>query len=101
MTSQGTLAAISGPSKSGSVEVAWQVDSGDRQLRIRWTETGGPTVGPPARSGFGRLLLERALASDLGGDVQLDFAENGLRCVIAIPLDERVARIPESADGLI
>ena len=87
--------------KSGSVEVAWQVDPADRRLRIRWTETGGPTVRPPERSGFGRLLLERALASDLGGEVQLDFAASGLRCVIAIPFDEGVARIPESADGSI
>jgi two-component sensor histidine kinase len=50
-------------------------------------------VSPPRRSGFGRLLLERALTSDLGGDVELDFAEDGLRCAIAIPLDEHVARL--------
>ena len=81
-------------SKSGSVEVAWQVDALDRQLRIRWTETGGPIVRPPARSGFGRLLLERALASDLRGEVQLDFAEDGLKCAIAIPLDEHVVHVP-------
>jgi PAS domain S-box-containing protein len=79
-------------SKCGSVDVAWHVDPLDRQLWIRWTETGGPIVQPPARSGFGRLLLERALASDLGGDVQLDFDEDGLKCAIAIPLDEHVAR---------
>jgi two-component sensor histidine kinase len=80
--------------KSGSVDVAWQVDPRDRQLRMRWTEAGGPTVRPPARSGFGRLLLERALAADLGGEVQLDFAEDGLQCAIAIPLDGHVARVP-------
>jgi PAS domain S-box-containing protein len=79
-------------SKCGSVDVAWHVDLLDRQLWIRWTETGGPIVTPPARSGFGRLLLERALASDLGGDVQLDFDEDGLKCAITIPLDEHVAR---------
>ena len=79
-------------SKCGAVDVAWQIDPGDRQLRIRWSETGGPPVRPPVRSGFGRLLLERALASDLGGDVQLDFDEAGLKCAVAIPLDEHVAR---------
>ena len=79
--------------KCGSVDVAWQVDPGDRKLRIRWTEAGGPIVKPPERSGFGRLLLERALASDLGGEVQLDFDKDGLRCAIAIPLDEHVARV--------
>jgi len=79
--------------KSGSVDVTWQVDARHRQLRIRWTESGGPTVSPPGRSGFGRLLLERALASDLGGDVRLDFVADGLKCAIAIPLDEHVARV--------
>ena len=82
--------ALSG--KCGSVDVAWHVDPQNGQLRIRWTETGGPPVRPPARSGFGRLLLERVLASDLGGDVQLDFDEDGLKCAIAIPLDEHIAR---------
>jgi PAS domain S-box-containing protein len=80
-------------SKCGSVNVAWQVDPRDRRLRIRWTEAGGPNVTPPARSGFGRLLLERALASDLGGEVQLHFDEDGLKCAIAIPLDDHVARL--------
>jgi PAS domain S-box-containing protein len=83
-------------SKCGSVDVAWHVDPGDKQLWIRWTETGGPVVKPPERSGFGRLLLERALASDLGGDVQLDFAQDGLRCAIAIPVDNHVARVAGS-----
>ena len=85
-------ASLLGQTTTGSVDVAWQVDPGDRKLRIRWTEAGGPIVKPPERSGFGRLLLERALASDLGGEVQLDFDKDGLRCAIAIPLDEHVAR---------
>ena len=81
-------------SKRGSVDVAWEVDRRDRQLRIRWTEAGGPAVRPPARSGFGRLLLERALSSDLGGDVRLNFDQDGLKCAIAIPLDGHLARFP-------
>jgi two-component sensor histidine kinase len=83
--------------KSGAVEVAWEVDADGQRLGVRWTESGGPTVKPPTHSGFGRLLLERALVSDLGGDVRLDFAEDGLRCVIALPL-EHVVFIPEGAD---
>jgi PAS domain S-box-containing protein len=70
--------------RKGSVEVVWESD-GQGQLRIRWTESGGPKVVPPTRSGFGRLLVERVLASDLGGSVQMDFAENGLRCIITLP----------------
>jgi PAS domain S-box-containing protein len=74
-------------SKKGVVDVAWHLDPA-RQLHIAWTESGGPAVGPPERSGFGRLLLERALASDLHGDVRLDFARSGLICTICLPLEE-------------
>jgi PAS domain S-box-containing protein len=72
--------------RKGSVEVVWESD-GQGQLRIHWTESGGPRVVPPTRSGFGRLLVERVLASDLGGSVQMDFAENGLRCVVTLPMN--------------
>jgi PAS domain S-box-containing protein len=73
--------------KSGAVDIAWDFDRPGSALRIRWAETGGPTVVPPRRSGFGRLLLERALASDLQGTVALDFAARGLTCDITVPLD--------------
>jgi PAS domain S-box-containing protein len=71
--------------KSGKLDVAWTVTSG--RLAIVWHESGGPPVAGPRRSGFGRLLLERALAADLKGEVRLDFAESGLKCDITVPLD--------------
>jgi PAS domain S-box-containing protein len=70
----------------GSVQVSWSVST-DRELRIRWQEMGGPAVQAPERSGFGRLLLERALRSDLDAEVDLEFAPAGLQCVISFPLD--------------
>jgi two-component sensor histidine kinase len=75
-------------SRSGSVEVCWAEDA-KHDLHIRWTETGGPAVAPPTRRGFGRLLLERALASNLGGVVDITFANTGLQCSISIPLHEQ------------
>jgi PAS domain S-box-containing protein len=79
--------------KTGRVDVAWEVDRARNALKIRWSEAGGPAVAPPERAGFGRLLLERALASDLKGKVKLDFAASGLRCAIELPLAEHVGRI--------
>ncbi|MEY9999931.1 PAS domain S-box protein [Sinorhizobium fredii] len=70
--------------KNGSVDIEWTARETDR-LRIRWSESGGPPVLAPKRNGFGRLLLERVLASDLGGEVQLEFAPQGLVCTIDIP----------------
>lgn len=77
---------------NGSVDLAWQLDSQDGLLRIRWTESGCQIVVPPKHSGFGRLLLERALAFDLNGSVELNFGEDGLECAITMPLEKNVAR---------
>jgi two-component sensor histidine kinase len=71
---------------SGTVDVAWRIDAVDRQVRIDWTESGGPPVAPPVRTGVGCMLLERALATDLDSDVTLDFARDGFKCVIAMPV---------------
>jgi PAS domain S-box-containing protein len=76
--------------RHGSLAISWQIDAADQQLRVRWAETGGPRVRPPERSGFGRFLLERALSFDLGGDVRLVFAEEGVQCDIAVPLEANI-----------
>jgi two-component system CheB/CheR fusion protein len=78
-------------SKQGMVTVEWQIGSNGGNLEIQWIESGGPPVATPTRSGFGRLLIERALASDLRGEVKLDFAPQGLRCVITVPVAENLS----------
>ncbi|WP_024311857.1 PAS domain S-box protein [Sinorhizobium medicae] len=71
--------------KSGKVDIEWVVDVDTDRLRICWRESGGPPVVTPAHNGFGRLLLERVLASDLGGEVHLEFKPQGLVCTIDVP----------------
>jgi len=83
----------------GSVEAAWRVEPAGSEVRLTWVESGGPRVTPPQRSGFGRLLLERVLASDLNGTVALDFRAEGLRCTITFPLDRQVVSEAELAAG--
>ncbi len=83
----------------GSVQIAWDCVR-HNQLRIRWTERNGPEVAPPKRSGFGRMLLERGLAHELRGKVQLEFAREGLKCIIVFPLDGFPAQNGEAGDGI-
>lgn len=71
----------------GSVKIAWDTASSDGTIRLNWIETGGPKVDMPQRSGFGRRLLEKVLAPDLNGAVELDFRQEGLTCLITFPLD--------------
>ncbi|HEV7277017.1 MAG TPA: PAS domain-containing protein [Devosiaceae bacterium] len=77
-------------SDTGTISVTWQVrESGDRpHLRLEWREDGGPTVTAPTRKGFGTRMIERGLAAELQGQVALEFAPGGLRCVIDAPLPE-------------
>ncbi len=68
----------------GSVEVRWSIETDS--VTLIWSEHGGPAVTEPAKFGFGTRLLQRAIASDLGGTVSIDFAPAGLICTIVAPL---------------
>ncbi|MBC2776550.1 PAS domain-containing sensor histidine kinase [Parasphingopyxis marina] len=81
-TNAAKYGALSNP--DGTVTIGWHVE-GDR-LRIDWRESGGPKVEKPTRKGFGTRMIERALAADLGGEIRLDFAPEGLCCSIDVPL---------------
>ncbi|MGZ6020215.1 MAG: PAS domain-containing protein [Phenylobacterium sp.] len=72
----------------GQVEVGWRIggDAGAEELEIDWRETGGPPVVAPTRRGFGSRLIERSLQGQLGGEATLDYAPDGVRCRIRLPL---------------
>jgi two-component sensor histidine kinase len=72
-------------SEHGTVAVHWTTDSG--RFRLRWEETGGPTVAEPSRRGFGSRLIERGLAAELQGEVRIDWRPEGVVCTIDAPLD--------------
>jgi PAS domain S-box-containing protein len=67
---------------SGRVRIGWQVEGSGKPplLRLTWEETGGPKVVAPSRRGFGSKLIERTLAQDPHGEVQLTFAPTGVIC---------------------
>jgi two-component sensor histidine kinase len=79
-TNAAKYGALSGP--AGRVSIRWSLDGG--RLDFHWTESGGPTVKPPTRRGFGSRLLETGLARELDGDVRLAFEPTGLVCSIAM-----------------
>ncbi|MDQ2104577.1 PAS domain S-box protein [Azospirillum isscasi] len=72
---------------NGSVAVSWRVDKTAGLLRVEWTESGGPTVTPPTRQGFGSILLERTILGQMHGELVLEWLPEGLRCRIALPRD--------------
>ena len=66
----------------GKVEITWATDPA---LRLEWTESGGPTVVPPERSGFGSRLIKSLLAADFGGSVALTYDPSGVACRLDAP----------------
>jgi two-component sensor histidine kinase len=86
-TNAAKYGALSVP--AGKVEIDTVVDRSDgrQNLRLSWSEVGGPAVAPPEQRGFGSVLLERGIAHDLDGSTSLAFDATGVRCQIRVPLD--------------
>lgn len=72
----------------GTVTIEWRIHTASQppHLYLEWSEKGGPTVKPPARRGFGTRMLERGLARDLDGTVEITFEATGLSCIFDVPL---------------
>lgn len=70
--------------EGGSVDLSWRLIAGDI-LRLQWVERGGPAVEEPTHGGFGRRLIERGLAHELGGEARISFRPDGVTCEINVP----------------
>jgi PAS domain S-box-containing protein len=72
---------------SGRVRVGWEVVRNGEPGRIvlTWQESGGPPVEPPEHKGFGSLLIERVVESELGA-ARFDFLPQGVTCTLEISL---------------
>jgi two-component sensor histidine kinase len=83
-TNAAKYGALSVP--EGRVRVSWA--AADGRCHLRWRESGGPPVRPSERRGFGREVMEWAVAQAVGGEVALDFHPEGVRWDLRFPLTE-------------
>jgi two-component sensor histidine kinase len=76
--------------ESGTVTLDWDVteEADGRQLRLIWTEAGGPHVTAPVQRGFGSRLIERSARDQLGGEATVDFLPRGVVCTVTSALDK-------------
>jgi len=84
-TNAAKYGALSVP--EGKVSIVWNIEA-DRDFTLVWREESGPPVKQPTHRGFGLKMLERALASDLAGSVNISFIPEGLTCTITAKLPE-------------
>ena len=73
----------------GYIEIAWTLapHRQGREFRLRWRERNGPPVLPPRRTGFGTRLIQRNLAAEFDGEVELEYPPNGVECTICAPAE--------------
>jgi two-component sensor histidine kinase len=65
--------------ETGSVAIQWEVPRpGTPAFRFQWTETGGPSVSPPERRGFGSRLIEDFVGAGFNGQAKIDFRTHGV-----------------------
>lgn len=72
----------------GRIAINWRVEDGPDggDLMLEWIERGGPAVTPPSQRGFGLTLIERGLRHDMGAEVEMEFAAEGVRARLRAPL---------------
>jgi light-regulated signal transduction histidine kinase (bacteriophytochrome) len=68
----------------GRLRVGWTLDETGACV-IDWRESGGPPVHPPARQGFGTVLIDRSIPFDLGGESDVEYRPEGLTARFVIP----------------
>jgi PAS domain S-box-containing protein len=76
--------------QAGSVLVDWKIERAleSSRLILHWREKDGPSVTRPSRLGFGSRMIERGLAHELEGTVDIDYRPNGVVCTINIPVPQ-------------
>jgi len=67
---------------AGKIELRWAQGQGG-EVRLVWTEVGGPSVRRPERRGFGSRLIERTL-SQFNGVARFDWRSDGLLCELTL-----------------
>ena len=79
MTNAAKYGALSIDEGRIEISTAHDASSGEDHARIIWREIDGPRIdAPPARKGFGSVVIERVLKSDLQAEVSVDYRPEGL-----------------------
>lgn len=78
-TNAAKYGALSGD--QGKVEIDWTVQD-DGTFAFQWSESGGPPVSVPARTGFGSQLIKRMVPPYFEGDARVDYHPDGIRFIL-------------------
>ena len=68
---------------SGQIDISWQTDEADN-LKLHWTESGGPKTAEPVRKGFGVGAVDGVIRT-LSGSITRHWKPEGLACELSFP----------------
>ena len=83
----------------GDVHASWQRSADGERLVFRWRETGVPGGAKALEGGFGSKLIREVVPYMLGGTSELEATDDGVRCVIEVPLEGKVDRSRDRRDA--
>lgn len=69
-------------SETGALDVSGALV--DEDVRIVWTERGGPVVKPSETTGYGSRLVKRSVNGQLGGSIDYDWSPDGVIVTLVI-----------------
>lgn len=72
----------------GFVSIAWRVEKSNgcnNRFILDWREENGPAVRQPTTTGFGSTVILKMAKLELDAEVQLEYAETGLRWNLISP----------------
>jgi two-component sensor histidine kinase len=70
----------------GTLDVSGTADD-EEDVRVVWTERGGPPVVPPTGSGYGSKLVARTLSAQLHGSITYDWSQEGVIATVRFDKD--------------
>ena len=94
-TNASKYGALSVP--TGEVAVEWTIRD---ELRIRWTERGGPRVEPSSSKGFGTTLIAQSVKGQ-GGEAHMTYEPEGITWRIVLPLGAGVGGETRAASSKV
>ncbi len=86
-----TNAAKYGALSSMAGKVSLTLELRPDLLVLRWIETGGPRIAPPAARSFGLKVIRASIEKQLDGKATFEWDPQGMQCTLSIPQREVVA----------
>lgn len=87
----------------GQIDFSWQLTangSGESRVRMRWSESGGPDVVKPTRSGFGSTVIQKLTEASLNATVTTTFEREGFCWEVDMPAKEILSDGKAAVAGL-